>query len=134
MVYTRDRGLGLSPGPVRAPTFNIFQFKYNIHHIYNKAYMVGVPVGWPFPSLFPCPEVAGSTPANNIILNQCICDTWWPLIGPRVTIPFAANMPHHMPTVHTTACHVSYGLPRQRLYGLYSQHPFFCLFVILNRT
>jgi hypothetical protein len=30
-----------------------------------------------------------------------------------------------MPTVHTTACHVSYGLPRQRPYGLYSQHPFF---------
>ena len=61
---------------------------------------------------------------------------WWPLIGPHVAIPFIADKPCHLPTVKIATCHVSYGLPRQHpygMYGLYSQHPFFCMFVILNR-
>jgi hypothetical protein len=91
--------------------------------------------GWAaLPKSLPLPGGRGVESCQlQQILNQYIGDTWRPLIGPRVTIPFTANKPRHMPTVHTTACHmsynpVSYGLPRQHpygLYGLYSQHPFF---------
>ena len=71
----------------------------------------------------------GSTPVECKDFNQQTGDTWWPLIGPRVAIPFATNKPRVIrQLVHTTAnhtCHVLYRLPRQQPYGLYSQHPFF---------
>ena len=51
IVYTRDSGPRLSPGPVRAPTYNIFQFKYNVFHIYNKAHMVAHRLGGPSQSI-----------------------------------------------------------------------------------
>ena len=60
---------------------------------------MGTSVGWPFPKLYPAPEVTWSTPTECKGFNQQIGDTWWPLIGPHVTIPFAANKPCHMPTV-----------------------------------
>jgi hypothetical protein len=69
------------------------------------------------------------------LLNQSTSDTWRPWIGPRANIPLATNMTHvqcsfvHICQLSTTQpYHVSYGLPRQqpyRLYGLYSQRPFF---------
>jgi hypothetical protein len=97
-------------------------------------------VGSSLPSRFPCPEVAGSTPANDKLLNQTTSDTWHARIGPRVNIPLATkrthvklsyanclpinNLPHHHMSHQRTVvrpCHVS-------LYGLYSQRPFFaCL-------
>jgi hypothetical protein len=40
IVYTRDQGLGLSPGSVRTPTYNTYQLKYNVFDIYNKAHTV----------------------------------------------------------------------------------------------
>jgi hypothetical protein len=103
--------------------------------------MVGMPVGGPSQVSSPARRSRGRVLPIAKILNQYTCDTWRPLIGPCVAIPFAANKPCHMPTVHITSCHVSYGLPRvvrpttsvHKTYGLYSQHPFFCLFVILNR-
>jgi hypothetical protein len=106
-----DQGLGLSPSPV-APQLSTYANIYKYIAIYITRTNQWR-AGWRlFPSLSPCPEVAGSTPANNIILNQYTCDTWWPLIGPHVANPFAANKPCHMPTIQITACHMSYGLPR----------------------
>jgi hypothetical protein len=83
----------------------------------------------------------GSIPVDYTSFNQCLGDTWWPLIGPRVAIPFATNKLRvicqlvHMTTNHTY--HVSYDpatchttLPRQHpygLYGLYNHHTFFLL-------
>ena len=56
--------------------------------------------GWvAFPKAYPAPEVTGSTPAKGKDFNQQTGDTWWPFIGPRVAIPFAANKPCHMPTI-----------------------------------
>jgi hypothetical protein len=92
-----------------------------------------VPVGGPSQVSSPARRSRGRVLPNAKILNQYTCDTWWPLIGPRVAILFTANKPCHMPTIHITVCHMSYDLPHvvqpatsaSVWYGLYSQHPFF---------
>jgi hypothetical protein len=57
--------------------------------------MVGVPVGRPFPKLFPCPEVAGSSPADYTNFNQCQVTRGDPCLG-------------HVSPIHSPPrCHVS---------------------------
>jgi hypothetical protein len=73
---------------------------------------MGAPVGQPFPKLYPAPEVTRSTPAECKGFNQQIGDTWRPLIGPCVAIPFAANkhitcqLSNNCLPRQSTACHV----------------------------
>jgi hypothetical protein len=87
----------------------------------------GALVGDPSQVFSPAWRLRGQVLLNAQILNQYVCDTWRPLIGPCVAIPFTTNMTHHMPTIHKTSYHMSYCLPCQRPYGLYelySHHPF----------
>ena len=55
----------------RAPTWTVphiktIQIKIIFKRYSVKNHMGGVPVGKPFPKLYPCSEVAGSNPTNNI--------------------------------------------------------------------
>jgi hypothetical protein len=134
----RDQGLGLSPSPIAAQTN-----PYSNSNTICTTYMLSNAqwrAGWQLlAKSFPYPEVAGSTPANDKLLNQTTSDTWRPRIGPRVIIPLATKRTRvklsyanclpirifHIITLHQRTvvrpCHVS-------LYGLYSQCPFFaCL-------
>jgi hypothetical protein len=82
---------------------------------------------------FPYPEVAGSTPANDKLLNQTTNDTWWPQIGPRVIIPLATKRTcvklSYANCLQIRIYHdISIRSYHVILYGLYSQRPFFaCL-------
>jgi hypothetical protein len=88
-----DRGPGLSPGPDRAPISKHCNSNKFLN-IYIIRTIVGTPVGRPFPKLFPLPRRSrGRVLPTTKVLNHCPGDTWWPLIGPRVTIPFATNKP-----------------------------------------
>jgi hypothetical protein len=116
-------------------------------------------VGRPFPKLYPCPEVAGSSPADYTNFIQCPGDTWRPCLGHVSPIhsPPRCHVSRNDSTIQLpTVCQLipatsayspatsAYDLPHHRttlphqhpygLYGLYSQHIFFCLFDDLNRT
>jgi hypothetical protein len=83
-----DGGWGLAPA-LSAPKPKHIAIQI-ISKLYSgKNHYSGAPVGRPFPKPYPCPEVAGSSPADYTSFNQCPGDTWRPLFGPRVTNPFA---------------------------------------------
>jgi hypothetical protein len=118
--------------------------------------MGGTPVGWPFPKLYPCPEVAGSSPADYISFIHSLGDTWRPCLGhvspthsPPICHMSDANSSTRLPT---NTCHVSYG-PANSASATCMALPcvvrpchvsirtdctvstfFFCLFDDLNRT
>jgi hypothetical protein len=150
-IYIYDRGLGLSPSPDPRPNTKI-QIQIIFKTIYIKNHMVARWLGGPSQS-FPLGGGHGveSCGLHKFYKTNVQVTRGSPLIGPRVTIPFATKhamcqqcsfIPHcqHLPpAMCRTAlppCHVSYdpATSAYGLYGLYSQHIFFCLFVILNRT
>jgi hypothetical protein len=153
VVYvTGGQGLAL------AQTMPPFQNICNLNKL-KTIYMlrtIGGCVGWAtLPKALPLSQRSrGRVLLTTQVLNHCLGDTWWPLLRPHVTNPFATNMPRvrrrfvhmssnqHLPCViqpcQLSFCHMSYGpttcrmaLPRQHpygLYGLYNQHIFFaCL-------
>jgi hypothetical protein len=80
-------------------------------------------------------EVTGSNPvdSNNILYKQPIAGChvaahdWatWHRTTNQILPCVAMSFIHIFQLSTTQLCHVSYGLPRQQSYGLYSQHPFF---------
>jgi hypothetical protein len=99
---THDHGSGLSPIPTHIQTYITTMLNILIP-IYITRNMHGHRLGGLSQRFTLPPEVTGSTPAECKGFNQQASDTWRPLIGPRVTFPFAANKTCHMPTV----CHIS---------------------------
>jgi hypothetical protein len=82
-----DGGWGLAPA-LSAPKPKHIAIQI-ISTLYSgKNHMGGAPVGRPFPKPHPCPEVAGSSPADYTSFNQYVGDTWQPFLGPCVTNPF----------------------------------------------